>query len=75
MSLIIRAGILILNLIYCFMKLLPQQKKIVFLSRQGDSPSVDFTMLEKKIKELHPDYETIMLCKKLNIKDNESAID
>ena len=75
MSLIIRAGILILNLIYCFMKLLPQQKKIVFLSRQGDSPSVDFTMLEKKIKELHPDYETIMLCKKLNIKDHESAID
>ena len=52
MSLIIRAGILVLNLIYCFMKLLPQQKKIVFLSRQGDSPSVDFTMLEKKIKEL-----------------------
>ena len=32
-------------------------------------------MLEKKIKELHPDYETIMLCKKLNIKDHESAID
>ena len=53
MSLIIRAGILILNLIYCFMKLLPQQKKIVFLSRQGDSPTVNITMLEKKIKELH----------------------
>ena len=66
MSLIIRAGILILNLIYCFMKLLPQQKKIVFLSRQGDSPSVDFTMLEKKIKELHPDFLPIEISVKVH---------
>ena len=45
------------------MKLLPQQKKNRFLSQQGDSPSVDFTMLEKKSRNSHPDYETIMLCK------------
>lgn len=63
---IIKAGICILNVIYGILKLFPQQKKIVFLSRQSDSPSIDITMLQDKITELHPDYATIVLCKKLN---------
>lgn len=63
---IIKAGICILNVIYGILKLLPQQKKVVFLSRQSDSPSIDITMLQDKITELHPDYKTIVLCKKLN---------
>ncbi len=74
MKVIIRIGICILNIIYFFMKLLPQQKKIVFLSRQSDSPSIDITMLQDKIMEMHPDYETVVLCKKLN-RDWRSAID
>ena len=74
MKVIIRIGICILNIIYFFMKLLPQQKKVVFLSRQSDSPSLDITMLQDKITELHPEYETVVLCKKLN-HDMQSAID
>lgn len=70
---IIKAGICILNVIYGILKLLPQQKKVVFLSRQNDSPSIDITMLQDKIAELHPDYKTIILCKKLN-SDISSAI-
>ena len=49
---IIKAGICILNVIYGILKLFPQQKKIVFLSRQSDSPSIDITMLQDKITEL-----------------------
>ena len=66
MEVIIRIGIYILNIIYFFMKLLPQRKKVVFLSRQSDSPSIDITMLQNKIAEMHPNYETVVLCKKLN---------
>ena len=66
MKSIIQAGICILNFIYSILKLLPQQKKVVFLSRQSDVPSLDITMLQEKITELHPDYKTVILCKKLN---------
>lgn len=66
MKYVIKAGILVLNIIYGFMKLLPQQKKVVFLSRQSDTPSIDITMLRDKIGQLHPDYRVELLCKMLD---------
>lgn len=65
MSLIIKAGILILNTIYSLIKLFPQKKKIVIISRQSDSPSIDISLLTNKLNELHPDYQVIVLCKTL----------
>lgn len=50
---------------YAVLKLFPQQNKIVILSRQSDSPSLDITMLERKFKELHPDYKVVVMCKKI----------
>lgn len=63
MSLIIKAGILVLNIIYSLIKLFPQKKKIAIISRQSDSPSIDISLLADKLTELHPDYQVVVLCK------------
>ena len=55
----------ILNIIYFPLKLLPQQKKLVILSRQSNKPSTDIEMLAAKVAELHPDYKVIVLCRKI----------
>ena len=65
MSIIIKLGTVILNFLYSLLKLLPQKKKVVIISRQADDPSLDISMLESKFKELHPEYETVILCKKI----------
>lgn len=63
MKLILKIGIGFYSLIYAILKLLPVQKKVLFLSRQSNQPSLDFRMLAEKIEELHPDYRCVMLCK------------
>lgn len=66
MSLIIKMTIFFLNIIYSLMKLLPQKRKITFISRQNNKPSLDIEMLNKKFNELHGEYETVILCKTLD---------
>ena len=66
MSLIIKTGIFVLNIIYSVMKLLPQKRKISFISRQSSRPSLDITMLDRKLRELHSDYQTVILCRTLD---------
>ena len=65
MHIIIKAGILIFNIIYAALKLLPQRRKVTFISRQSNSPSLDMTMLRDKVNELHPEYNTVFLCRKI----------
>lgn len=66
MSLIIKIAIFFLNIIYSLLKLFPQKHKITFISRQDNKPSLDIEMLDKKLHELHGEYETIILCKTLD---------
>lgn len=51
-----------LRIVYFFMKLLPTQNKVVFISRQSNRISLDFQILSEKIGENH---KVILLCKKL----------
>lgn len=66
MSILIKIAIGVMQLFYELFKLFPVRNKIVFISRQADEPSLDFSMLADEIKKEHPDYETVMLCKMLN---------
>lgn len=55
----------ILNFIYFFMKLLPTNKnKVLFLSRQSNTPTEDFVFLEARLRELKPDIKTVMITKR-----------
>ena len=47
----LKLEILGLKFIYAFMKLLPNRNKILFISRQSNEPSVDFTLLSNYLKE------------------------
>lgn len=60
---LVQIGISGLKGIYALMKVLPSQDKIVILSRESDTPSLDITMLRDKIQEMHPEYKVSVLCK------------
>lgn len=53
----------ILNFIYRLICPRDTKKKVLFMSRESDEPSVDFRLLAKAIEKAHPDYEIKMLCK------------
>ena len=55
-----------LNIIYSFLKLLPTKKKITFISRQSNEPSMEFQMVKEEIECRKDGTEVIMLCKTLD---------
>lgn len=68
-NLVIKLGIFGLRFIYFFLKLLPQKKRIVMLSRESDSLPIDFLLLSRELKETLPEYEVLTLCELLSSKD------
>ena len=56
-----------LRIIYFFLKLFKtDNNKILFLSRQSDTKSIDFKLMEKDIKKRYPDKKLVILTKTLN---------
>lgn len=56
----------ILRCIYFLLKLLPtRKKKVVFISRQQNTPSLDFELLYEEIIKLDKSYKVVFLCKKM----------
>ena len=66
MILLIKLGLLFLNFIYFFVKLLPIKNRITFISRQSNSKSDDIVLLENEIKKRDNNIEVIALCKTLD---------
>lgn len=75
---VIRIGIyigkVILNIIYFFIKLLPTKNKIIFLSRQSNTPSLDFKLIENEILKRREKVKIEFLCKVLK-KDDKSRLE
>lgn len=64
MKIVIQIGKFILNLIYDIIKIFPiNNKKITFISRQSNKPSIDILLIEKEIEK--ENYKVVILCKKL----------
>ena len=63
---IMKIGILFLNIIYFFIKLLPTKNKITMISRQSDTKTIDFSLLEKEIYNRDKRYKVVILCHKLD---------
>lgn len=51
MSVIIDIAKFVLNVIYCVFKLFPVKNKVLFLSRQSDTISIDYTLLIDELKK------------------------
>ena len=56
------------NAIYFIFKLLPIKNKVVFISRFNDKKSIDFLLLEEKIKEIYPQTKIVILNHKMKHK-------
>ena len=65
MTIIISIARAILNGIYALMKCRPLRNKITILSRESNEPSLDIQMLAEKFRELRPDWEVTVLCRKI----------
>jgi len=64
MSIFLKLAIIILKVIYFFMKLIPTKNKITMISRQSSSVPVDFALLAEEIKK-EGKYKTVILAHKL----------
>lgn len=55
----------IINVIYTLFKCIPVQNKIIFLSRQRNSPSINYNIMIHEIHKQRPDIKIITSCKRL----------
>ena len=62
---LIRLFKLILNFIYKVLCPKDTKKKVLFMSREDNEPSVDFKLLKESIARKHPDYSVVMLCRRM----------
>ena len=76
MSIIIKIGTYFLNFIYTFMKILPVQEKITYISRQMNTIPKDFEMVIKCIQEKDKHYKHVVLARMIpnNIVENIVSI-
>lgn len=65
MIIIEKIGIAIFNFIYLFIKLVPTKNKVVMISRQSDTKTLDFSLLEEKLTKMDKNIKIKILCKKL----------
>ncbi len=71
---LIKIAIFILNVIYFFFKLFRTKNKVTMISRQSNNMSIDFNILKEEI-ERHKKYKVVILCKKLEGKENAKLFD
>lgn len=66
MNFIIKVYFFFLNILYAILKLFPvQRKKIFFLSRQTDNPSIDYRMLIKELEKKYPAAHLVVITKRV----------
>lgn len=66
MKIIIAIGTFLLQAIYYMIWLCPTQNKVVMISRQSNSPSIDFKLLEKEIVNRKNGTRVVLLCRTLD---------
>lgn len=59
MKVLAKIGIVVLNVIYSFYKLLPERNQITFLSRQNNQISIDYRLLKERINSIAPDINIV----------------
>lgn len=57
---------LFLKTFYFFFKLLPSKNKVVLISREQNTPPIDFLLLEEEIISRNKNIEIVMLCKTID---------
>ena len=68
MTFIVKTIKFILNVVYLFFKPLKTKNQITLISRQSNNITDDFKLLKTELEKQLPDYEIVVLCKKLDNK-------
>lgn len=63
---IVKIGIICLNIVYTFVKLLPVKNKVTMISRQSNEPSVEFRMIRREIESRGKGTKVVFLCHTLD---------
>lgn len=63
---LLRIGIASLQVVYALMKLLPVQKKYVFITKLSNEPTFDFKLLSEALTKRHPEHRVVMLCRPMD---------
>ena len=64
-KLIINIAVIVLNILYLPFKLFRTKNKVTYISRQSNTPSLDFMLLKEELEKLEPNVQQIMLTKKI----------
>lgn len=67
---ILSAAKLALQFIYLLMRPFPVQNKVVMLSRESDTPPVDFLLLTEELSRRSPQTKVLHFCKKMTKRTN-----
>ena len=70
MDFIIKLGKGVLSIIYGILKLFKTKNKVVFFSRQSDDISIDYQMIQKKLKEVDDNVKVVSICKRFQNKSD-----
>ena len=62
---LLKIFVTVFRIVYFPIKLLPAKKKVVFISRQSNSMSIDISLLNEYLNSKYPAIITIILTKKL----------
>lgn len=62
--LFIRIASIFMNILYFFIKLFPTQNKVTFISRQGNKNSLDFSLVQEKLKKMDKNVKIVALNKR-----------
>ena len=65
-TIFLNLALLVLKIIYAFIKIFPTENKITFISRQSNKPSVDIKLLSEALKKSLPNYKIVVLSKKID---------
>lgn len=69
-KLILSVAKLGLQLIYLLFRPFPIQNKVVMLSRESDTPPVDFVLLEEELSRTSPETKVLFFCRKMTKRTN-----
>lgn len=64
-GIVLKIGIIILRFIYLPLKLFKIQNKIVYISRQFNNPTQDFTLIKDAVEKSDPNIKNVILTKRL----------
>lgn len=64
-NVLLKILVIFLKILYLPMKLFKVKNKITYMSRESNFETLDFKMIRQEVEKEYPEYENVILCKKI----------